>query len=735
MAAPDKSLRPKSRPDESNERKASEAFGDLEFRADLDETLKDDPISRLGFTLTKDSTYFGGSSSPNIGKSGNRLGAAYSGRHNEVFMSDTYGSSKDAYSHEYRHAGFDVLRKLHNEDPVAFENMYGKDAALLLDEDVIREELVAELLDNPDASYMSEGKELPLSDTIQYVNPEKLRDAKEKGYYSTDSFRYGDIYTKGVSGLKMAAQDLLFESGEPSKYQDLSTGPKDRKGKRGAEEEGILSGFFKRIGFNEGGSVGTMDAQMKLFEEGGLTDDGTTMDPVSGNEVPPGSLPEEVRDDIPAMLSEGEYVVPADVLRFYGVKFFEDLRKEAKMGWSEMEDNGRIGGEPAEPEGMEMGGDDFPFDLEELQVVEAAEGGYMGAYAPGGLVDNRLQYRRTETPQASTEYRSYTNGSNTIQVLFMDGIPINQIPTGYYPVGQEPEQDVTETTAGVERARRRDDDDDDRPRNVATSNWYDKYDLKSSEGVVAAVDDLLADKQNIGTKILGNVLGPVAGMGVGLMQANDIAKAKGIVALIQKEDAELAAQLQTKIDLAMDDSFLAETIENINPNLIDGSDYVDELGGLVSLSGGSTTPAVIGDAKIPTKDNIVGDPVVDTPVEEPFVEDPVAATASPETPPPSRPSRDNEPSAMDKLQKQMADNKAKREAEIKEDVASYSAADNIAEAGRAAAPSTARTTNTGSGSGGTATMRDSVSAKDEDDPRNMNKGGLIKRRKKKKQSV
>ena len=54
------------------------------------------------------------------------------------------------------------------------------------------------------------------------------------------------------------------------------------------------------------------------------------VDPVSGNEVPPGSLPEEVRDDIPAQLSEGEYVVPADVLRFYGMKFFEDLRKEAR---------------------------------------------------------------------------------------------------------------------------------------------------------------------------------------------------------------------------------------------------------------------------------------------------------------------------------------------------------------------------------------------------------------------
>ena len=70
------------------------------------------------------------------------------------------------------------------------------------------------------------------------------------------------------------------------------------------------------------------------------------VDPISGNEVPPGSLPHEVRDDIPAMLSEGEYVIPADVLRYYGVKYFEDLRNGAKQGLAHMDATGRIGGDP-----------------------------------------------------------------------------------------------------------------------------------------------------------------------------------------------------------------------------------------------------------------------------------------------------------------------------------------------------------------------------------------------------
>ena len=54
--------------------------------------------------------------------------------------------------------------------------------------------------------------------------------------------------------------------------------------------------------------------EMAFMQEGGLRDDGANVDAVSGNEVPTGSMDQEVRDDIPARLSEGEYVVPADVV-------------------------------------------------------------------------------------------------------------------------------------------------------------------------------------------------------------------------------------------------------------------------------------------------------------------------------------------------------------------------------------------------------------------------------------
>ena len=66
------------------------------------------------------------------------------------------------------------------------------------------------------------------------------------------------------------------------------------------------------------------------------------MDPVSGNMVPPGSNEMNVRDDIPAVLSDGEYVVPADVVRYHGLKTFMMLRDEAKIGLMAMHMEGQI---------------------------------------------------------------------------------------------------------------------------------------------------------------------------------------------------------------------------------------------------------------------------------------------------------------------------------------------------------------------------------------------------------
>ena len=116
--------------------------------------------------------------------------------------------------------------------------------------------------------------------------------------------------------------------------------------------------------------MATQDEQMNmLMQQGGMQDDGMTRDPVSGNEVPPGSLAKEVRDDIPAQLSEGEYVIPADAVQFHGLKFYEATVQEAKMGLADMNARGRIGGEPVPQEQTPQA---LPFDISELQTRESA---------------------------------------------------------------------------------------------------------------------------------------------------------------------------------------------------------------------------------------------------------------------------------------------------------------------------------------------------------------------------
>ena len=143
--------------------------------------------------------------------------------------------------------------------------------------------------------------------------------------------------------------------------------------------------------FAEGGVAMNEQMEMAFMQQGGLKDDGMRQDPVSGNQVPSGSMASEVRDDIPAQLSEGEYVVPADVVRFFGVKFFEDLRSEAKMGLQSMEANGRIGGEPVPMETGELSNEEFARLLQQelggtlttqsAEPIKAAK----GTYVPGQM--------------------------------------------------------------------------------------------------------------------------------------------------------------------------------------------------------------------------------------------------------------------------------------------------------------------------------------------------------------
>ena len=57
---------------------------------------------------------------------------------------------------------------------------------------------------------------------------------------------------------------------------------------------------------------------------------------------PPGATKKEVADDQMVLMSEGELVVPANVVRYHGLATYEGMRREALSGLQEMEFDGQI---------------------------------------------------------------------------------------------------------------------------------------------------------------------------------------------------------------------------------------------------------------------------------------------------------------------------------------------------------------------------------------------------------
>jgi hypothetical protein len=131
-----------------------------------------------------------------------------------------------------------------------------------------------------------------------------------------------------------------------------------------------------KFGMAKGGKVSNQTQRM--LKEGGMMQEGGTVDPVSGNDVPVGAMQEEVRDDIPAQLSEGEFVFPADVVRFIGLERLMMMRQAAKEGLGKMEAMGQMSN--ADEATMEDDGA-FESQIDEImgelgeEEVRMAEGG------------------------------------------------------------------------------------------------------------------------------------------------------------------------------------------------------------------------------------------------------------------------------------------------------------------------------------------------------------------------
>lgn len=173
----------------------------------------------------------------------------------------------------------------------------------------------------------------------------------------------------------------------------------------------------------------------QMMAQGGLKEQGGTTDAVSGNDVPPGALQEEVRDDISAKLSGGEFVFPADVVRYIGLKNIMRLRDEAKMGLRKMEEIGQMGNSKSGADGEALHGaseeNDEEFSSSIDEIMNSGEGEEK-KYAPGGYVPAENKALYANAPIKGFEMIPMENASgNVIYIPFIDGKPQLNIPEGY----------------------------------------------------------------------------------------------------------------------------------------------------------------------------------------------------------------------------------------------------------------------------------------------------------------
>ena len=218
------------------------------------------------------------------------------------------------------------------------------------------------------------------------------------------------------------------------------------------------------------------------YAEGGFLDDGASVDPISGNEVPTGSLAEEVRDDVPAQLSEGEFVVPADVVRYIGLEKLMQMRDQAKSGLAQMEQEGQMGGSPAPAPEMQMqpemsgGMEDIDIDA----MIDGMEDSSVQSFDEGGFVqrdDGSWQYAGPDEADGfeganyadlmgsnfgtvpTTETMTYINADgHKIYIPVIDGKPAYAAPEGYTLVVAEeeevPDDTLEDPSAQLEAAYR-----------------------------------------------------------------------------------------------------------------------------------------------------------------------------------------------------------------------------------------------------------------------------------------
>lgn len=448
--APKTSIIPPVKPGDFDLRQTNmqEDLADLEFRVDLEKSISKNPIAKLGFDPEAAEIYpYGNTNAKYITEQNNpeRLRAHYKRKdqNNPVraqFSKDidpgdvvAYGDAAKSpiWAHEFTHRGVAQIAKAAQSNPEEFKAKYGEEALFLLQniaQDKNKDEQISEMFDDFD-TWMNINKpdgtteSKRMGDFQDFKAPGALEKKKEFQEFLTDRFRGVEgskeekaYRANGLLGILEAAEDMLLERGSPPP----TPAPKER---------------------NALGRMVTGQKYKPKYAKGGEVMEPALVDPVSGNEIPPGGTPEGVRDDVDAKLSEGEFVIPQNVVDFYGMEFFEGIINKAKE---------------------KLGDDSLMVHEEEEEMLEEMPAEEVPMMATGGPVINTMTGETVSTGTGATQpswtslgvaggvpWASMTGGSPAAGgrtwtrkiyinkagekrvITFRNGQPIQPIPEGF----------------------------------------------------------------------------------------------------------------------------------------------------------------------------------------------------------------------------------------------------------------------------------------------------------------
>ncbi len=328
-----------------------------------------------------------------------------------------------------------------------------------------------------------------------------------------------------IHGGKQHSEDQLMKMLDKGLIKPTSTHDKLEEAIRAAQSRS------DSLEFNKGGTP-MLEKQMELFEDGGLREEGGMVDEESGNDVPVGSTRKEVRDDIPAMLSEGEFVFPADVVRYIGLENLMRIRQDAKQGLKQMDAMGQMGNgdEAVLP-------DDMPFGMMDLIIVDSGEEEEPQEKAQGGVIHaNQGTFVTPMFDPSNQDVREYKNAAgDSLFIPFLGGEPVYPIPVGYSPAGQAPEETETEQAIPVS--------DDSGPSPTPPQSEFQKaggfgMDTSATDGKALAT--WIKEAEKAGT--VGNVVAGIAAainplIGGAIVLANKKQK-KEIISMLDEKIAQ-----------------------------------------------------------------------------------------------------------------------------------------------------------------------------------------------------